>query len=249
MVRRILDFSKSDLRSLIGNASALRTLKPSDFVDDTFGLPTVTDILRELEKPGRDPRPAFKAATFKEGVEKPSDLSPGMILEGVVTNVAAFGAFVDVGVHQDGLVHVSAMSTSFVKDPREVVKPGDIVRVKVLDVDLQRKRISLTLRLDDEAAGSGRRGGPGGESRDGSRDDRPNGRRGQGGQGGQSGQGGQNQSRQGRQGQGGGGRGSSGQGGGRGDSRGSGGAPAGGSMAEALRRAGLGDSGGDRRSR
>ncbi|WP_405085154.1 Tex family protein [Microbispora sp. NBC_01389] len=248
VVRRILDFSKSDLRSLIGNASALRTLKPSDFVDDTFGLPTVTDILRELEKPGRDPRPAFKAATFKEGVEKPSDLSPGMILEGVVTNVAAFGAFVDVGVHQDGLVHVSAMSTSFVKDPREVVKPGDIVRVKVLDVDLQRKRISLTLRLDDEAAGSGRRGGPGGESRDGSRDDRPNGRRGQGGQSGQSGQGGQNQSRQGRQGQGG-GRGGSGQGGGRGDSRGSGGAPAGGSMAEALRRAGLGDSGGDRRSR
>ncbi|GAA4191624.1 Tex family protein [Microbispora amethystogenes] len=245
VVRRILDFSKSDLRSLIGNTSALRTLKPSDFVDDTFGLPTVTDILRELEKPGRDPRPAFKTATFKEGVEKPSDLSPGMILEGVVTNVAAFGAFVDVGVHQDGLVHVSAMSTSFVKDPREVVKPGDIVRVKVLDVDLQRKRISLTLRLDDEAAGNGRRGGPGGESRDGSRDDRSNGRRGQGG-----GQGGQNQARQARQGQGGGGQGGGGRGGsGQGGGRGSGGAPAGGSMAEALRRAGLGDSGGDRRSR
>src|SRR6185503_11499696 len=116
-----------------------------------FGVPTVTDILRELEKPGRDPRPAFKTATFAEGVEKIGDLISGMVLEGVVTNVAAFGAFVDVGVHQDGLVHVSAMSKTFVKDPRAVVKPGDIVRVKVLDVDKPRKRISLTLRLDDEA--------------------------------------------------------------------------------------------------
>src|SRR5947207_9413331 len=115
-----------------------------------FGLPTVTDILRELEKPGRDPRPAFKAAVFKEGVEPLNDLAPGMILEGAVTNVAAFGAFVDIGVHQDGLVHVSAMSKNFVKDPREVVKPGDIVRVKVLDVDKPRKRIALSLRLDDE---------------------------------------------------------------------------------------------------
>jgi predicted RNA-binding protein with RPS1 domain len=120
------------------------------FVDDTFGLPTVTDILRELEKPGRDPRPAFKAAAFMEGVETINDLKPGMVLEGAVTNVAAFGAFVDVGVHQDGLVHVSAMSKTFVKDPREVVKPGDIVRVKVLEVDMARKRIALTLRLDDE---------------------------------------------------------------------------------------------------
>ena len=104
-------------------------------MDETFGLPTVTDILRELEKPGRDPRPAFKTATFQEGVEKISDLKPGMVLEGVVTNVAAFGAFVDIGVHQDGLVHVSAMSKTFIKDPREVVKPGDIVRVKVMEVD------------------------------------------------------------------------------------------------------------------
>jgi uncharacterized protein len=128
-------------------------------VDDTFGLPTVTDILKELEKPGRDPRPAFKTATFKEGVEKISDLVSGMVLEGVVTNVAAFGAFVDVGVHQDGLVHVSAMSKTFVKDPRDVVKPGDIVKVKVLDVDIPRKRISLTLRLDDEAAAPGQQAG------------------------------------------------------------------------------------------
>jgi uncharacterized protein len=119
----------------------------------------VTDILKELEKPGRDPRPAFRTASFKEGVEKISDLSSGMILEGVVTNVAAFGAFVDVGVHQDGLVHVSAMSKTFVKDPRDVVKPGDIVKVKVLDVDIPRKRISLTLRLDDEAAPQGQSSG------------------------------------------------------------------------------------------
>ncbi|MEV4220662.1 Tex family protein [Nonomuraea sp. NPDC049725] len=163
VVRRILSSAGADLKSLIGNTSALQALKPEEFTDDTFGLPTVTDILRELEKPGRDPRPAFKTATFKEGVEKLSDLEPGMILEGVVTNVAAFGAFVDVGVHQDGLVHVSAMSHNFVKDPREVAKPGDIVRVKVLDVDIPRKRISLTLRLDDElptATGAdGRRNG------------------------------------------------------------------------------------------
>ncbi len=145
------------MAGLIGNTSVLRSLRPADFVDETFGLPTVTDILRELEKPGRDPRPAFRTATFKEGVEKISDLSSGMVLEGVVTNVAAFGAFVDVGVHQDGLVHVSAMSKTFVKDPRDVVKPGDIVKVKVLDVDIPRKRISLTLRLDDEAAGPGSR--------------------------------------------------------------------------------------------
>jgi protein Tex len=166
VVRRILGATKSDLPTLIGNGAVLRTLKPVDFVDDTFGLPTVTDILKELEKPGRDPRPAFKTATFADGVETLADLQPGMVLEGVVTNVAAFGAFVDVGVHQDGLVHVSAMSRTFVKDPRDVVKPGDIVRVKVLDVDVPRKRISLTLRLDDEggaekakAGGNGAAGG------------------------------------------------------------------------------------------
>jgi uncharacterized protein len=151
VVRRIIQAAKSDVKDLIGNAATLRQLKPQAFVDDTFGLPTVTDILRELEKPGRDPRPAFKAAVFKDGVETLNDLAPNMVLEGVVTNVAAFGAFVDIGVHQDGLVHVSAMAKTFVKDPREIVKPGDIVRVKVLDVDKPRKRIALTLRLDDEA--------------------------------------------------------------------------------------------------
>jgi uncharacterized protein len=151
VVRRILEATRSDLKTLIGNSSVLRGLKATQFVDDTFGLPTVTDILKELEKPGRDPRPAFKTATFAEGVETLADLKPGMVLEGTVTNVAAFGAFVDIGVHQDGLVHVSALSHTFVKDPRDVVKPGDVVRVKVLDVDIARKRISLTLRLDGEA--------------------------------------------------------------------------------------------------
>jgi protein Tex len=150
VVRRILSVTKSDIKALIGNAEIVRQLKPQSFVDDTFGLPTVTDILRELEKPGRDPRPAFKAAVFKEGVETLKDLKRGMILEGTVTNVAAFGAFVDIGVHQDGLVHISAMSKTFIKDPREVVKSGDIVKVKVLEVEVARKRIALTLRLDDE---------------------------------------------------------------------------------------------------
>ena len=164
VVRRILEATRSDIKAIIGNAVALRQLKPQSFVDDTFGLPTVTDILRELEKPGRDPRPAFKAAEFKEGVETLNDLKPGMILEGAVTNVAAFGAFVDIGVHQDGLVHVSAMSKNFVKDPREVVKPGDIVRVKVLDVEKPRKRIALTLRLDDEIGKQDRAGGSAGRS-------------------------------------------------------------------------------------
>jgi uncharacterized protein len=153
VIRRILAATKSDIRALIGNAEIVRQLKPQTFVDDTFGLPTVTDILRELEKPGRDPRPAFKAAVFKEGVETLKDLKRGMILEGTVTNVAAFGAFVDIGVHQDGLVHISAMSKTFIKDPREVVKSGDIVKVKVLDVEVDRKRIALTLRLDDELGG------------------------------------------------------------------------------------------------
>jgi uncharacterized protein len=173
VVRRILTSTKQEIKSLIGNTATLRALKPVDYVDDTFGLPTVTDILRELEKPGRDPRPAFQTATFKEGVEKPSDLEPGMLLEGVVTNVAAFGAFVDVGVHQDGLVHVSAMSRNFVKDPREVVKPGDVVRVKVLDVDIPRQRISLTLRLDDEP----QRGGQDARGQRGGRDGRDGGQR------------------------------------------------------------------------
>jgi uncharacterized protein len=149
VVRRIIDSAGGDISTLIGNTAVLRALRPADFVDGTVGLPTVTDILAELEKPGRDPRPAFSTATFAEGVDKISDLEPGMVLEGVVINVAAFGAFVDVGVHQDGLVHVSAMAKTFVKDPRDVVKPGDVVRVKVLEVDVPRKRIGLTLRLDD----------------------------------------------------------------------------------------------------
>jgi uncharacterized protein len=127
----------------------LRSLRPADFADDRFGIPTVTDILAELEKPGRDPRPAFSTATFAAGVEKVADLKVGMVLEGVVTNVAAFGAFVDVGVHQDGLVHVSAMADRFVSDPHEVVRSGQVVRVKVIDVDLDRQRIALTLRLGD----------------------------------------------------------------------------------------------------
>ncbi|MBD1538375.1 RNA-binding transcriptional accessory protein [Arthrobacter sp. S13_S34] len=150
------------IRAAAGSAPA-SSLDPRDFVDETFGLPTVQDILSELDKPGRDPRPAFAAATFSDGIEKISDLKPGMMLEGTVTNVAAFGAFVDVGVHQDGLVHVSAMANRFVSDPREVVKSGQVVRVKVLEADPDRKRISLTLRLDDEPAGgrtgSGRAGG------------------------------------------------------------------------------------------
>jgi len=149
VVRRILEATKSDIKVLIGNGSLLKTLKPSSFTDETFGIPTVKDILGELEKPGRDPRPEFKTANFLEGVESIGHLKPGMMLEGVVTNVAAFGAFVDVGVHQDGLVHISALSDSFVKDPRTVVKPGDIVRVKVLEVDQARKRISLTMRMSD----------------------------------------------------------------------------------------------------
>jgi len=162
VVRRILQATKSDIRVVIGNRPALKTLRPEQFTDETFGLPTVQDILAELEKPGRDPRPEFKTATFREGVETIADLKPGMILEGVVTNVAAFGAFVDVGVHQDGLVHISALANSFVKDPRAVVKPGDIVRVKVLEVDQPRKRISLTMRLDDaERPAAAREGGRG----------------------------------------------------------------------------------------
>ena len=151
VVRRILEATKSDIRVVIGNGAVLKKLNPQSFTDEKFGVPTVKDILSELEKPGRDPRPEFKTATFMEGVEKISDLKPGMMLEGVVTNVAAFGAFVDVGVHQDGLVHISALADTFVKDPRSVVKPGDIVKVKVLEVDVPRKRISLTMRMSDPA--------------------------------------------------------------------------------------------------
>ncbi len=176
VVRRILAATGGQLGELIGNGAVLRALRPGDFADATFGVPTVTDILGELDKPGRDPRPAFRTATFKDGVEKISDLEVGMVLEGVVTNVAAFGAFVDIGVHQDGLVHVSALSKNFVKDPREVVKPGDIVRAKVTTVDVARKRIGLTLRLDDDTTpGSGSGSGGGGNRREQSprRDSRP----------------------------------------------------------------------------
>jgi protein Tex len=160
VVRRILAAAGVGMPQLIGNTAVLRSLAQQQFTDERFGLPTVGDILAELEKPGRDPRPAFTTAAFAEGVQTLEDLAPGMILEGVVTNVAAFGAFVDIGVHQDGLVHVSAMSRTFVANPRDVVKPGDIVRVKVLAVDAARKRISLTLRLDDfpeRGGASGRR--------------------------------------------------------------------------------------------
>jgi uncharacterized protein len=149
VVQRILVATKSQLKELIGNTSVLRQLEPRAFTDAVFGVPTVTDILRELEKPGRDPRPAFKTASFREGVENVEDLKPGMVLEGVVTNVAAFGAFVDVGVHQDGLVHISAMANAYVKDPRQIVKPRDIIRVRVLEVEPKRRRISLTMRLDE----------------------------------------------------------------------------------------------------
>ncbi|MGS2618161.1 Tex family protein [Micromonospora sp. LZ34] len=243
VVRRILAHTGQDLRSLIGKSTILRGLRATDFVDDTFGLPTVTDILSELEKPGRDPRPEFRTATFVEGVEKISDLVPGMVLEGVVTNVAAFGAFVDVGVHQDGLVHVSAMSRTFVKDPREVVKSGDVVRVKVLDVDVPRKRISLTLRLEDDAEPGGRRerGGPRGEQ-GGPQRDAQGGRGGRGGQGGRGGtrdgQGGRGGARDGQGGRGGARDGQGGRGGTQRQGRG-GPAPANDAMAEALRRAGL----------
>ncbi|MGL6646435.1 Tex family protein [Aeromonas caviae] len=151
VVERILAKLEQTVDSLLGNSSLLRTLKPTDYTDEQFGVPTVTDIIGELDKPGRDPRPEFKTAAFKEGVEKISDLVPEMVLEGVVTNVTNFGAFVDIGVHQDGLVHISSLTDRFVKDPREVVKAGDIVRVKVLEVDVPRKRISLTMRLDEKA--------------------------------------------------------------------------------------------------
>jgi uncharacterized protein len=152
LVQAILADIKQDLKAVIGNGSLLKSLSPSRYADEKFGIPTISDILRELEKPGRDPRPEFTTARFREGVETLADLKPDMILEGVVTNVAAFGAFVDIGVHQDGLVHISALSSSFVKDPHSVVKAGQIVKVKVLEVDEKRKRIALTMRLSDAAA-------------------------------------------------------------------------------------------------
>jgi protein Tex len=183
VVRRILDRAHVTLAELIGDERSLRALEPADFADERFGIPTVTDILAELEKPGRDPRPAFTTATFAAGVEKVADLKPGMVLEGVVTNVAAFGAFVDVGVHQDGLVHVSAMADRFVSDPHEIVRSGQVVKVKVLDVDVERQRIGLSLRLNDQAQrppkGSPRRPqpAPGGQRTNGQAGQRDNRRR------------------------------------------------------------------------
>ncbi len=150
VVERIVEQSGRDVKSLIGDSTFLKGLKAEDYTDERFGLPTVKDILAELDKPGRDPRPEFKTAEFKEGVEDLKDLRDGMILEGVVTNVTNFGAFVDIGVHQDGLVHISAMSDKFVKDPHEVVKAGDVVKVKVMEVDLKRRRIGLSMRLADD---------------------------------------------------------------------------------------------------
>lgn len=149
LVQKILADIKQDMKAIIGDSKLLRSLNPAKYADEKFGIPTITDILKELEKPGRDPRPEFKSATFKEGIEEIKDLRPDMILEGVITNVAAFGAFVDIGVHQDGLVHISALANSFVKDPHSVAKVGQVVKVKVLEVDEKRKRISLTMRLTD----------------------------------------------------------------------------------------------------
>ena len=152
VVERILADLGRPLAEVTGDARALRQVDAKRYTDERFGLPTVQDILRELEKPGRDPRPEFKTAAFQEGVEDLKDLTPGMLLEGVVTNVTNFGAFVDIGVHQDGLVHISMMSHKFIKDPRELVKAGDVVKVKVLEVDLQRRRIALTMKLDEAPA-------------------------------------------------------------------------------------------------
>ncbi|ELA6589823.1 RNA-binding transcriptional accessory protein [Vibrio alginolyticus] len=150
VVKAISEKNNKDIKALIGDSSFLKGLHAVDYTDDNFGVPTITDIIKELDKPGRDPRPEFKTATFAEGVNSVSDLEPGMILEGVVSNVANFGAFVDIGVHQDGLVHISALTDRYVSDPREVVKAGDIVKVKVMEVDVQRKRIGLSMRMNDE---------------------------------------------------------------------------------------------------
>ncbi|KHO63968.1 Tex family protein [Pseudomonas flexibilis] len=172
LVQRIAADTGRDIRSLIGDSAFLKRLDPATFTDERFGLPTVTDILKELDKPGRDPRPEFKTAEFQEGVETLKDLVPGMVLEGVVTNVTNFGAFVDIGVHQDGLVHVSALSEKFVKDPYEVVKAGDIVKVKVMEVDIPRQRVGLSMRMSD-TPGEKVDGPRGGQSRSGSRGGQP----------------------------------------------------------------------------
>ncbi|HLV47716.1 MAG TPA: S1 RNA-binding domain-containing protein, partial [Aliidiomarina sp.] len=156
VVERIAEKNGKALDEIIGDVQFLRGLSAADYTDEKFGVPTVSDIIKELEKPGRDPRPEFKTAEFRDGVETLKDLKPGMSLEGVVTNVTNFGAFVDIGVHQDGLVHISALADRFVSDPHEVVKAGQIVTVKVVDVDIERKRIGLTMRLNEasETAGS-----------------------------------------------------------------------------------------------
>jgi len=167
LVERILEKFKKPIEQVIGDSAFLKKINPQEFVDERFGLPTVTDILKELEKPGRDPRPEFKTAEFREGVETLEDLQEGMILEGVVTNVTNFGAFVDIGVHQDGLVHISALSDRFIKDPREVVKSGDVVKVRVLEVDLKRRRIALSMKLQKDANEGFRAGGGGGGARSG----------------------------------------------------------------------------------
>ncbi len=170
VVEAIAQRNGKKVDDIIGDSAFLRSLNPQDYVTEQFGLPTVKDIISELEKPGRDPRPEFRFAHFEEGVETLNDLKPGMVLEGSVTNVTNFGAFVDIGVHQDGLVHISALSHTFVKDPREVVKAGDIVKVKVMEVDIPRKRIALSMRMDDQpgaeasskpARGADRSGGRG----------------------------------------------------------------------------------------
>ena len=176
VVRAIATVTGLTVAELIGNTRVLQGLNPADFATDEFGVPTVTDIIAELDKPGRDPRPEFTTATFKEGVEKVSDLQPGMILEGTVTNVAAFGAFVDVGVHQDGLVHVSAMSDTFVDDPHTVVRSGQVVKVKVMEVDVDRQRTGLSLRLDDEPGAKGPKKSKGGQAGKKPRQQRGNGR-------------------------------------------------------------------------
>ncbi|WP_297008646.1 Tex family protein [uncultured Corynebacterium sp.] len=186
LVRRITERTGVGVADLIGNTRVLSGIRPADFADDTFGVPTVTDVLAELDKPGRDPRPEFRTAELKEGIERISDLTPGMVLEGTVTNVAAFGAFVDVGVHQDGLVHVSAMSDRFVSDPHEVVRSGQVVKVKVMEVDVERQRIGLSLRLTDEPGAPVQRG-RGGGSGNGGNGGNGRGHR-DGGQGGQRGQ-------------------------------------------------------------
>jgi uncharacterized protein len=155
LVEKILAKFGQPIEQLLGNSAFLKSLNPADFVDEHFGLPTVEDVIKELDKPGRDPRPEFKTAVFKDGVETMADLKPGMLLEGVVTNVTNFGAFVDIGVHQDGLVHISSLTDKFVSDPHQVVKAGDIVKVKVLEVELDRKRIALTMRMDEQPAVKG----------------------------------------------------------------------------------------------